>query len=442
MILANIGAFLLTPLLVFPSFGSNGDFSAFFEAPRAEAQESRFDRGRDWGSWWDWRPNPNDDRPEIDAIDPESGVAGSEVTLSGENFSDDSTVRFGRETIEDVDVSDDGTELTFTVPEDANERRYNVRVHGDDGRSNMVRFEVTAEDDDGDNENDELAITEIDGPTTLSVDEEGSWTVHVDGTYDGNLRYSVEWGDEENMLARIFGADEDEMQSSATFTHTYGEEGTYTPEFTVTDEDGNTVTKASASVAVGEDGELRIDSIDPVSASAGSEVTIEGDGFDADAIVRFGGNTVADVTVEDDSTITFTVPELEARAYNVVVRSDGERSNAIRFTVTEEEVDGRVSVSGVSAPTRLEVGENGEWTVHADTNLDGNLRYSVEWGDENQMARSMMSAEATTQSSATFSHVYYEEGTYHPTFTVTNEDGQSARVSASGVVADDDESSD
>ncbi len=431
----SLGALLLTPVLIFPAFGASGDFdfSAMFKPQKAEAQEWRVDRDRDWGSWWDWRPD-RDDRPEIESIDPSSGPAGSEVTISGENFDDDSTVRFGRETIDDVQVSDDGTELTFSVPEDADDRRYNVRVNDDDGNSNQMRFTVT-ESDEGD---EDLSITGIDGPTSLDEGESGTWTVNVEGSYEGDLRYSVKWGDEGNALMRLFGADDEETQTSASFSHTYRSEGTYTPEFTVTDEDGNTVSKASASVTVGEDGELRIDSIDPASGEVGSEVTIEGDGFADNATVRIGGTAASDVTVVDDSTITFTVPELDARTYNVVVRQDGERSNSMRYTVTEDsQVDGWISISGIDAPSRLSVGESGEWTVHADTNLEGNLSYSVSWGDEGRMAR-MMAADSATQSSASFSHTYRDEGTYKPVFTVTNDEGQSETVSATVVVTDAD----
>jgi hypothetical protein len=121
--------------------------------------------------------------------------------------------------------------------------------------------------------------------------------------------------------------------------------------------------------------------------------------------------------------------------YRVVVRDDDGRSNVVRFTVEAEEVKGWISVSGISAPSTLEVGEEGTWTVKAASNLDGNLMYSVVWGDEeNGMMMSRMSAEAMTQSSATFTHVYHDEGTYKPKFTVTDEQGNTADVSASVVV--------
>lgn len=445
-----ISAFLLTPLFVFPSFGGWADGSFSFSAPRAEAQEREVDRG----SWRDrWNDRWNEERPHIDDIDPASGDAGTEVTLSGENFEDDSSVRFGRETIDDVDVSDDGTELMFTVPDTVNdrdlrERSYPVRVQNDFRTSNAVRFEVILQDDDDDDDgSDELSIESIDGPTALDIGEEGTWTVDVDGEFDGNLNYSVKWGDEP-VMARLFATEDGDTQFSATFTHTYHDEGTYMPEFTVTDEDGTSVSKAAAEVTVGDDDNNddaapQVDAIDPASAEAGETVTLTGSGFDADSNVFLSGTEANDVKVVSDTEITFTVPELDEGDYRVVVRDDDGRSTAVRLTIeADADVEGRISVNGISAPSRLTVGEDGTWTVDAATNLDGNLTYSVDWGDEPMMARLMSANDEMTQSSATFTHAYQEAGTYTPEFTVTDEEGNSAKVSATVVVDDADDEGD
>lgn len=430
-------AFLLTPMFAFPSIGAWSDNSFSFSIPRVDAEE-REDRDS-WRDWW------NSERPEIDSIDPDSGPSGTEVTLYGEHFDDDSTVRFGRATIDDVDVSDDGTSLSFTVPDtirgrDVQERSYPVRVQNDFRSSNAIRFEVTAHDD---TDNDKLSIESIEGPTSLDEGEEGTWTVNVEGEFDGDLRYSVVWGDEERGLMRLFSRDDGEEQLSATFTHTYHEEGTFTPEFTVTDEDGNTVTKAAAKVTVGnddgyDDDAPQVDAIDPASAEAGATVTLTGSGFDANSRVLIDGNRINGVSVQSDTEITFTVPNLDAGEYRVVVRDDDGRSTAVRLTVeADADVEGRISIDGITAPTQLKVGEDGTWTVHAETNLEGNLRYSVDWGDEPMMAR-LMSSDEMTQSSASFTHTYHEPGTYTPEFTVTDEEGNSAKVSATVVVTDED----
>ena len=91
-------------------------------------------------------------------------------------------------------------------------------------------------------------------------------------------------------------------------------------------------------------------------------------------------------------------------------------------------------LSGIDAPTTLAVGEEGTWTLHAATNASGNLHYSVVWGDESASPLRAMALSSTEQSSATFTHVYDTKGTYAPKFTVSDDNGHSASVSASVVV--------
>lgn len=451
MFLANFSAALLAPLLMFPAFDVKQDVSAMFTPTVAYAQE---ERGSTWNNaWWnrdrDWSEQVA--RPHIDEVDPSEVSVGEELTLIGSDFTEDSVVQFGRSEISDITVSDDGTELQFVLPESITTRicywnnrwcrdverditpgMYRVQVENDNRKSNTVLVEVVEEDD---SDPEPLSITSINGSTSLAVGEEGTWTVNVEGTFEGDLEYAVKWGDE--GIFRAFSAGETlTTQASATFTHTYHDEGTYKPEFTVTDSEGNTV-KAEVSVVVSDDGMDDIvpviDTIDPVSAEAGAEITITGEGFDADSYVTFSG-TEASSTVVSDTKITAVVPALAPAMYRVAVHDDDGRSTAVAFTVEPEPVKGRISVSGISAPSTLEVGEEGTWTVKANTNLEGNLMYSVVWGDEESGMMSRMSLEAMTQSSATFTHVYHTEGTFKPKFTVTDEQGNTASVGASVVV--------
>lgn len=476
MFIANFGAYLLTPLFFFSPFANAQSDSSFMAQANnmTDDWETRIEeRVQNWQSWledfeqWDWNEDGNEDGAEeahITDIDPEAGPVGTTVMLEGENFTEESIVRFDKGAIDDVDVSENGTVLTFTVPQwtgrycepdryctqiayEVTPGDYRVRVQNDEETSNTVWFEVTESDDD--NNGDELDITTIEGPSSLNAGEEGTWTVHVEGAAEGNLEYSVKWGDEGWMPLALLGMDDEESQTSATFTHTYHEEGTYTPQFTVTDSEGDTVTQEAAEVTVGDDGtnedRPHIDAIDPSSAEAGETVTLTGSGFDEDSEVRIGGNTWAEeVNVESENELTFTVPEgLSERNYNVRVRDDDGLSNRIRLMIVEDtDVEGRISISGISAPTTLEVGEDGTWTVHVDTNLEGNLTYSIDWGDEPMMARLMGEDDSWTQTSATFTHAYLEAGTYEPQFTVTDEEGNSAEVSATVVVEESDDNND
>lgn len=279
---------------------------------------------------------------------------------------------------------------------------------------------------------EDLSIIGIDAPTALMAGEEGTWTVDVESESEGNLRYSVVWGDE--GAQRMMLASEDAAQSSASFTHTYEDAGTYTPEFTVTDEEGRTVTKAAATVTVSVEADVHIGALSTTSGQVDDSVTITGTGFTDDSVVYVGGTLATDVTVNSDTSITFRIPSMGIGSYDVYVENENGTSNAIRFEVKAEEAV-RISISSIDAPVRLSVNEEGTWTVNADTNVSGNLRYSVVWGDEGLM-RAMLGTSAQTQTSSTFTHRYSEEGTYKPTFTISDGAGHSSKVSATVVVTE------
>lgn len=447
MILEHIGSSLLASLLALTSFAGISSDNAISVAPRASAQVSQSTNNDfNWGGWGDWRGT----KPVINEIDPEEGPTGTTVTLTGKRFDDDNIVRFGKGAIHDPAVSDDGKTLSFTIPEEmgkycppwrvctlealeVTEGKYNVRVQDGNKTSNTVHFEVT---DDGTDPDEPLSIEGIEGPSALEVGEEGTWRVDVESESEGNLQYSVKWGDEDWSPLRLFSTD-DGVQSSAIFTHTYTDEGTYYPEFTVTDADGNEV-QASTTVVVGDDENdsvPHIVSLTPASAEVGSTVTIAGHHFDEDSTVKLGNTSASNVDVESDTEITFTVPDLDPDTYAVTVTDNDGTSNAVDFDVID---NGKLSISGVNAPTKLDVGEEGTWTVNADTNSSGNLTYSVDWG-ENANMRLMSASDEMTQASATFTHTYESEGTYYPKFTVTDEQGHSASVSASVTVEDEED---
>ncbi len=93
------------------------------------------------------------------------------------------------------------------------------------------------------------------------------------------------------------------------------------------------------------------------------------------------------------------------------------------------------SISGISGPTQLSVGQSGTWQVSVN-DQSGSLSYSVVWGDEQQYGYGLnVSTSASAAYSGSLSHTYSTAGTYTPRFTVTNAYGQSANASASVVVS-------
>lgn len=83
-----------------------------------------------------------------------------------------------------------------------------------------------------------VVINGVSGPTTLDVNQWGTWTVKATGPSGSNLSYSVVWGDEASAVSGLglkgipTGATE---QQTATFTHSYSRAGTYNVAFYVID---------------------------------------------------------------------------------------------------------------------------------------------------------------------------------------------------------------
>lgn len=274
-----------------------------------------------------------------------------------------------------------------------------------------------------------VKITDVDGPKSLAVNADGTWTVHAKSNGKNTLQYSVKWGDEASGAVKMVALAA-AVQSSATFTHSYASEGTYHPQFTVTSSNGRTDTE-SLTVRVGAQADFHLDSVTPASGAVGSEASVSGTGFTASSSVTVGGVVASSTTLNADGTLSFGIPSLRTGIYNVRVHNGDKRSNAVAFTVTAASPS--LSVSGVDAPVVLLVGAEGTWTVHAAT-TSGNLHYSVTWGDEGATPLRMMALSASVQTSASFTHAYETSGTYMPKFTVSDDSGHSETVSASVVV--------
>src|SRR3989344_5467863 len=87
------------------------------------------------------------------------------------------------------------------------------------------------------------------------------------------------------------------------------------------------------------------------------------------------------------------------------------------------------TISGVSGPTSLNVGQSGTWMVNAHDPENGSLTYSVNWGaNESADSRTVLLPASQT---ATFTHTYTQQGIFNPTFTVTDNGGLSERTSVS-----------
>lgn len=91
------------------------------------------------------------------------------------------------------------------------------------------------------------------------------------------------------------------------------------------------------------------------------------------------------------------------------------------------------TISGVSGPTNLSVGQAGTWAVNASDPQNGTLYYSVVWGDEvaYPMATDGSASARNYTQTATFTHTYYSARVYAPTFYVRNNSGNTVSSSLS-----------
>jgi PKD repeat protein len=102
----------------------------------------------------------------------------------------------------------------------------------------------------------------------------------------------------------------------------------------------------------------------------------------------------------------------------------GNRAKAATTSKVSASASVMPSISGISAPTVLKVGETGTWSVKAKDPQNGSLSYAVDWGEISTTAAAR--AETAFVQTSTFSHAYANPGTYTVKFTVTNEAGLSA----------------
>lgn len=92
-----------------------------------------------------------------------------------------------------------------------------------------------------------------------------------------------------------------------------------------------------------------------------------------------------------------------------------------------------VKITNIDGPESLAVGASGTWTVGVNTSATSTLHYSATWGDEGSTT-AMRALASRIDTSATMTHTYASAGTYHPTFTVSDDNGHAATKSTTVTV--------
>lgn len=308
--------------------------------------------------------------PKLKSLTPSAGGIGTEVAITGEgiNVGGDQIYFGGSLVPQSLSSSADTVNtLRFRVPEyitpcgvggqnlckiasrQVVPGSYEVVVVNSRGTSNTLSFTVTS------STSNTPTISSISGPQALNVNQQGTWTVNASHPTNGNLSYSVVWGDETSANNTSGTSLQTTSKQTATFTHIYSQTGVYTPRFTVTNANGQSVS-ASLSVNVGNVSTQgpKISSMNPSAGTTGIQVVITGTDLNPGSdFVWFGGVKLTPIReMKNLNSLTFSVPEslyqctgtycpdvvappTPLGSYEVKVENNaGMQSNSLNFQVT------------------------------------------------------------------------------------------------------------
>jgi hypothetical protein len=176
-------------------------------------------------------------------------------------------------------------------------------------------------------------------------------------------------------------------------------------------------------------------------------LTVTGVGFSLTGnTVYFGNTAIANVSSPNGTTLSFTVPAgFTTGTYGVTVtNASGSTSNVLSYIMSNSYNNGynpiypdqntsgylnnAPTLSNISGPSEVSVGQNATWTVTAynGSSYYGNgASLSVNWGDAYTVnANNTQQAYSNSNQTYSFSHVYVTPGTYTIRITATSVTGQ------------------
>jgi peptidoglycan hydrolase-like protein with peptidoglycan-binding domain len=300
-------------------YGSNGcgsyQYGAYSGSPCSNCGSVY--NGYTSGSCYTQPINANLTSPIISYLAPTSGGAGASVTVYGSGFSSaGNTVHFGQGVITGLQSSD-GQSVSFVVPSSLTGfgsqvlvlGTYNVSVSNSLGyTSNVIPFTVTSLANSG----TAPTITSVNGPTSLAIGTQGTWTITINNPSNSYVTTSIDWGDGEPASNQV-APQTTYAQSAATltFTHTYYAAGTYSASFTVSNGSGQqNVSTATVYVSgSGTTGAPTLSYLSPASGSVGTQVILQGSGFSTlDNTIHFGAGGTQHVPSSGGTALYYTIP--------------------------------------------------------------------------------------------------------------------------------------
>jgi len=279
----------------------------------------------------------------IKEIDPDSGIVGTEVEISGEYFGakDDITIYFDDEEM-DIEDGDDETDsdgdfkdALIIIPE-STAGEHTITVEDESGHSAEGTFTVESE----------MSIASTSG--------EAGDKITVSGTgFKGDKEITVSVGGVE-VITEPATIETDEYGSfSGRFVVPDRDPDTYEVEVS----DGTNEETANFTILVS----LSMN-ISPTSGNVGTKITVTGTGFVANgtATIKYDDTNVATAPISSDKTLSasFDAPASSGGAHNIVV-SDGTNTLTAIFTMES-------TAPSIPPPLKPEMGVKAESPVYFD----------------------------------------------------------------------------
>lgn len=257
-------------------------------------------------------------QPAITMLSPQSAGVGTSVTIYGQGFSTTgNTVRFGTGIITNLS-SPDTRSISFVVPTTltgygsypVTVGTYNISVSNSAGQvSNSLPFYVTSL-----GAGSSPSISSFSGPTSLSLNTQGTWAITFYNPASQYATVNVRWGDEQLYPYASAQAAQSIYNSgtqNTSFTHSYSQPGTYTVTATVTNAAGLSQTTSTTVNVTGSSsyGSVSLSSLSPTSGRIGQQVALQGSGFTTlNNTIHFGIGGQQYAVSNNGTTIYYTIP--------------------------------------------------------------------------------------------------------------------------------------
>ena len=260
--------------------------------------------------------------------------------------------------------------------------------------------------------NERFSATPQRGVAPLTV----TFYTNISGFRPASDQYTIEFGDGTSERAADCFAPADACQSAGQNKHTYTADGTYTAVLVHTSDPcgGNPMCMAPISREI----------VGKVQIYVGANV-----GCTKEYVPVCGSKPIVCITTPCN-------PIQQTYGNRCMMQADG-ATFLYDGACRNDPANRPPVISGISGPTSLTLNEQGTWRIDASDPENGNLSYSVTWGDEwyaNTGAPTSSAAPSIVQST-TFTHSYAYAGSYTVSVVVRDSAGNEARATATVQVA-------